>query len=49
MQLMTVNYVRRYGIHTRLTSEELKLNVQKYVRLYQNSMAILHMLIIRWQ
>jgi len=45
----TVNYVSRYGIYTRLTSEELKLNAQKYIRIYQNARDVLHTLIIRWQ
>jgi hypothetical protein len=45
----TENYVSRHVIYTRLTSEQLKLDVQKYTRIYQNAMAVLHVLIIKWQ
>jgi len=45
----TENYVSRHGIYTRLTSEQLKLDIQKYIRIYQNAMAVLHVVFIRWQ
>lgn len=45
----TVNYVSLHGIYTRLTSERLKLDIQKYTRIYQNTTAVLHVLFIKRQ
>jgi len=45
----TVNYISPHGIYTCLTSEQLRLDINKYIRIYQNAMAVLHMLLIKWQ